>query len=73
MAFTHARNVLYKNAGHKVSVLNFGTAAEYSWDGIEVLPESRFNSQKNSEFDVFIFHSPKIRNHLRFLLKIALI
>jgi glycosyltransferase involved in cell wall biosynthesis len=71
MAFTHARNILYRDAGHEVCVLNFAADKHYTWDGINVLPEQTFDRLKASEYDVFVFHSPNIRNHLRFMLKLG--
>ncbi|MBX3021253.1 MAG: glycosyltransferase [Bdellovibrionales bacterium] len=69
MAFTHARNVIYREAGHAVTVLSFGAQEAYLWDDLSVLPEGDFTAAQLSQFDVLVFHAPNLRNHLRFMLK----
>ena len=68
MAFTHARNLMYTRAGHDVEVLSFSSREPYNWDGIDVCPESYLTKQRLKLYDVVVFHSPNLRNHLRFIL-----
>lgn len=69
MAFTHARNLIYKHAGHSVAVLNFSARESYEWDDFPVFCESDLTKAQIEQFDLFIFHAPNLRNHLRFILK----
>lgn len=69
LAFIHARNLIYKSLGHSVSVLSFAGKEQYEQDGVSVLPESEFSKEKIGAFDLFVFHAPNLRNHLRFILK----
>lgn len=67
MAFVHARNLFYREAGHTVHVLNFSAPAAYTYAGIEVRDAA--NLDDVASYDVFVFHSPNLRRHVPFLLK----
>lgn len=69
MAFTHARNLYYLKQGHEVHVLSFGASSGYDWDGLKIRPEADFDDNLVESFDIFVFHSPNLRNHLRFILR----
>lgn len=63
-AFVHTRNKYYQAQGLFVTVMAFQAKEKYRFDGIEVIPEKQANPQF---YDLFVFHAPNVRNHLRFI------
>lgn len=63
-AFVHTRNKYYQAKGLYVTVMAFQAKEQYRFDGIEVIPEKQANPQN---YDLFVFHAPNVRNHLRFI------
>lgn len=66
LRYIHSRNVVYAEHGIKPIVLSFGASAPYSFEGIDVVTEKDLSADRIHSFPVVVFHSPNIRNHLRF-------
>lgn len=68
LMYVHTRNLYYKEHGIDLTVLNFSTSDEYKYEGIQVIPRSKFENNP-TRYDVFIAHAPNVRNHYMFLRK----
>lgn len=71
-SFVRGRNILYKEEGIDVSILNFYTRNDYFLDNIPIYSLHTIKSklQKEGEkFDLLVCHAPNIRNHYFFLQK----
>lgn len=66
LRYIHSRNKIYSQHGIKPVVLNFCANSSYSFEGIEVVTEKDLARERIDSFPVVIFHSPNVRNHLRF-------
>lgn len=64
--FVHVRNLVYKNDGIDVTVLNFATKEDYKYEGIRVISLQTYKTDKD-KYDLLISHQPNIRQHYRFM------
>ena len=68
MYFVHTRNLLYREAGLQLSVLNFSAASGYDKDGIRVITYQDYLREKEN-YSFLISHAPNLRHHYVFLKK----
>jgi glycosyltransferase involved in cell wall biosynthesis len=68
--YIHMRNKYYKGHGIDVTVLNFGTKEDYSFEGINVITLATYKRDINKySFVLLVSHAANIRNHYRFIKK----
>lgn len=70
MAWAHTRNVAYSKAGFDVTVCSFSARGGYSFQGVKIITEEALTMMQIDSYDIFVSHSPNIRNHLRLLAKV---
>ena len=69
MAFAHTRNVVYKECGFNVDVLNFSSEEDYIIDGVNVFSKSSVEKKNIQQYDLIIAHAPNIKHYLFFMLR----
>ncbi len=68
-AFIHTRSLFYKQNGIEVDVLSFSASRQYTYENVKIFTEKDSPSLiDNKYYDAVIFHSPNLRNHIRFFL-----
>jgi hypothetical protein len=66
-SFIHTRLNQYPEH-FSITVLSFGSLADYTFEGIKIITEKTFNNNSR-KYDVVISHAPNLRNHLRIAIK----
>jgi glycosyltransferase involved in cell wall biosynthesis len=66
--FVHVRNLYYQKNGIDVTVLNFSTDENYTFEGIRVISLKTYEAN-HGEYDLLICHQANIRHHSIFLKK----
>lgn len=66
MMYVHVRNKYYQKNGIDVTVLNFRTDENYSYENIKVISYNSYTSS-NLKYDVLISHASNLKHHYRFI------
>lgn len=67
LMYVHTRNLYYQKNGIDVTVLNFNSKNEYSYENIRVISFEQYK-KANTKYDLLILHAANIKHHYRFLL-----
>ena len=64
----HTRNLYYVKEGVDVTVLNFSSEQNYSFQGISVITYNNY-VQDPQEYSILVSHAPNLRFHYKFIQK----
>lgn len=68
LMYVHTRNKAYVSSGFNVTVLNFHTNEDYTYEGIRVISLNTYLSEAQN-YDILVCHAANIRHHYQFLKK----
>lgn len=70
LMYVHVRNKYYQKNGINVTVLNFKTKEQYSFEGVSVISFNEYKKRiKYFEGNILICHAPNLKNHYLFMKK----
>lgn len=67
LMYVHTRNKYYVENGIEVTVLNFKTAYDYIYEGIQVISLNTYKYSTEYNFDILVLHAANILKHYTFI------